>query len=525
MSSEGVSRRHFFFGTLLAGAVPRGGFGSVPTLRALGYKPFYDKLNVAAIGCGGQGGADLNDAARTENIVALCDVDESRAAQNLKRYEKPPKYKDFRVMLDKEGKNIDACTIGIPDFMHATVALACMQHGKHVYLEKPLTRTPWEARLLRDAAVKYKVATQMGNQGFSHECNRVAAEMVWSGAIGDVTEAHIATSPGTHPTGLLEPPPEDAVPKTLDWELWLGGAAERAFSDEYVPYNWRGFLDFGTGQIGNWATHTAGPAQTALQLGAPTSLECITVDGRSGITYPNRAMVCLEFPARGEMPPVKVYYHDSTRASDPNAYHVPGMENETILPPTNNLADKGRPTGGRGGMGRGGPGRGAPGAFPGGAAGAGRGNRSGGAGGARMGAGGPGVRVFSEPAGPPQPGILSGNGSVFIGTKGIMATAQRGEGVWLLPAARWKDYVLPPELLTRSPGHMLDWIRACKGGDPGCSDFSITAPYAEWLALTAIALHVPGKLAWDSRNLRFTNSPEANKFVKPMFRKGWELKL
>jgi GFO/IDH/MocA oxidoreductase family protein len=525
MSSQGVSRRHFFFGTLLAGAVPRGGFGSVPTLRALGYKPFYNKLNVAAIGCGGQGGVDLNDAARTENIVALCDVDESRAAQNLNRYDKAPKYKDFRVMLDKEGKNIDACTIGIPDFMHATVALACMQHGKHVYLEKPLTRTPWEARLLQDAAVKYKVATQMGNQGFSHECNRVAAEMVWSGAIGDVTEAHISTSPGTHPTGLTEPPPEDSVPKTLEWDLWLGAAAARPFSNYYVPYNWRGFLDFGTGQIGNWATHTAGPVHTALQLGAPTSLECLSVDGRSGITYPNRAVVCLEFPARGDMPPVKVYYHDGTRTSDAEAYHVPGMENETILPPTNNLGDKGRPMGGRGGgAGRGGPGRGAPDGASAAAAPA-RGSRPPANSGERRGAGGPGVRVFGDPASPAQPGILTGNGSVFIGTKGIMATTSRGEGVWLLPASRWKDYVLPPPILTRSPGHMLDWTRACKGGDAGCSDFSITAPYAEWLALTAIALHVPGKLEWDSKNLRFTNSAEANKFVKPVFRKGWELKL
>ncbi|HTX33896.1 MAG TPA: Gfo/Idh/MocA family oxidoreductase [Bryobacteraceae bacterium] len=522
MAKSGVSRRHFFFGSLLAGAVPRGGFGSVVSLRALGYKPFYDKLNVAAIGCGGQGGVDLNDAARTENIVALCDVDDKRAADNLKRYDRAPKYKDFRVMLDKEGKNIDACTIGIPDFMHATVALTCMQHGKHVYLEKPLTRTPWEARLLQEAAVKYKVATQMGNQGFSHECNRVAAEMVWSGAIGDVTEVHISTSPGTHPTGLTAPPPEDPVPATLAWALWLGAAAERPFSDEYVPYNWRGFLDFGTGQIGNWATHTAGPAQTALQLGAPTSLECIAVDGRSGITYPNRAVVRLDFPARGEMPPVKVYYHDGTRTSDAEAYHVPGMENETILPPTNNLADKGRPTGGRGGAGRGGAGR--RGAGGGAAAAAFARGRSGNTG-ERRGAGGPGVRVFGDPPSPPKPGILTGNGSVFIGTKGIMATTQRGEGVWLLPASRWADYVLPPQLLTRSPGHMLDWVRACKGGDPGCSDFSITAPYAEWLALTAIALHVPGKLEWDSRNQRFTNSPEANRFVKPVFRKGWELRL
>jgi hypothetical protein len=114
---------------------------------------------------------------------------------------------------------------------------------------------------------------------------------------------------------------------------------------------------------------------------------------------------------------------------------------------------------------------------------------------------------------------------VFIGTKGIMATSSRGEGVQLLPEARWKDYTLPPQLLTRSPGHMLDWIRACKGGDAGCSDFSISAPYAEWLALAAIALHVPGKLLWDAKNMRFTNSEEGNKFVKPTFRNGWDMKL
>src|SRR4051795_8019110 len=234
MSQDGVSRRYFFFGSLLAGAVPLAGWGSVPSLRALGYKPFYEKLNVAAIGCGGQGGVDLNDAARTENIVALCDVDEARADGNFKKFEKQPKYKDFRVMLEKEGKNIDAVTIGIPDFMHATVALACMQHGKHVYVEKPLTRTPWEARLLLEAAAKYKVATQMGNQGFSHEANRVAAEIVWSGAIGDVTEAHISTTPGTHPTGLKEPPPEVSVPPTLDWKTWLGAASMRPYSNYYT---------------------------------------------------------------------------------------------------------------------------------------------------------------------------------------------------------------------------------------------------------------------------------------------------
>ncbi len=518
MSGSGVSRRHFFYGTLLAGAVPAGGFGSVQSLRALGYKPFYDKLNVAAIGCGGQGAADLTAAARTENIVALCDVDEARAAAAYRLYEKVPKYKDFRVMLDKEAKNIDACTIGIPDFMHATVALACMQHGKHVYLEKPLTRTPWEARLLADAAVKYKVATQMGNQGFSHECIRVAAEIVWSGAIGDVTEAHISSSPGTHPTGLKDLPPGAPVPATLDWDLWLGGASARPYSNWYVPYNWRGFYDFGTGQIGNWATHTAGPVQFALQLGAPTGVECVEEEGKSDITYADRALIRLDFPARGGMPPVKVFYHDSSRAEDPHSYRVPGMENEVILPRPDNLADKGRPTGAalRRAAAPGGERR--P-AAPRPAAAAGGPPRV-------TSAGGPDVRVFGNGrGGPAQPGVLSGNGAVFIGTKGIRATVARGEGVHLLPAARWKEYELPPQLLTRSPGHMADWIRACKGGDPSCSDFSITAPYAEWLALAAIAFRVPGKLEWDSKNVRFTNSSEANKYLKPVFRKSWELKL
>jgi predicted dehydrogenase len=505
MKNAGVSRRYFFFGSLLTGAVPLGGYGSVASLKALGYKPYYDKLNVAAIGCGGQGGVDLNDAAKTENIVALCDVDEVRAAANFKKFDKAAKYKDFRVMLEKEGKNIDACTIGIPDHMHATVGLACMQHGKHVYVEKPLTRTPWEARLLADAAVKYKVATQMGNQGYSHESIRVAAEMLWSGAIGDVKEVHVSASPGTHPTGLQEPPKETAVPGTLDWDLWLGDAAMRPYAAEYTPYNWRGFFDFGTGQIGNWGIHTMGPVNLALQLGAPDSVEMIKVEGASKLSFPERAVLRFSFPARGEMPPVTIYWHDSARPQDPEAYHVLGMENQMVLPSSDNLGEKGR---GRVAARPQGP----PPARP--------------AGAPRQGAGGPGVPVYG--AGnttPPQPGILTGNGAVFVGDKGLMATVNRGEGVHLLPEARWKEYTLPPQLLTRSPGHMLDWFRACKGGDPACSNFSVSAPFAEWMLLGVIAFRVPGKLNWDSKNLRFTNSAEANKYVKPAFRKGWELKL
>lgn len=500
-----ISRRYFFYGSLLSGAVPAAGFGSVASLRALGYKPFYNKLNVASIGVGGQGAVILGQAAQTENIVALCDVDLKRGEASLKKYEKLPFYRDYRQMLDKEGKNIDAVTIAIPDFMHATVALACMQRGKHVYLEKPLTRTPWEARLLADAAVKYKVATQMGNQGYSHESHRVAAEILWSGEIGDVTEVHISTTPGTHPTGLKELPPEESVPDTLDWQAWLGPMPMRPYSSYFVPYNWRGFYAFGTGQIGNWATHSAGPVHHALMLGAPTSVEAVSQTNPSKLTFPDRATIRLDFPARGPMPAVKVFYHDSARATDPDVFRVPGMENETILPPPNNLTEKGRPMGTPRGQN-----------FP-------MGPRPAGA--PRMGAGGPGVRVFGGDRGGPAKGVLTGNGAVFIGSKGIMATVERGEGVWLLPAARWAEYKLPPQLLTRSPGHMADFIRAAKGGEPACSNFSISGPYAEWLALAAIAFQVPGKLDWDAKLMRFTNNAEATKLVRPVFKPGHELKL
>jgi hypothetical protein len=355
-----------------------------------------------------------------------------------------------------------------------------------------------------------KVATQMGNQGYSHESIRVASEMIWSGAIGDVTEVHASASPGTHPTGLDGPPPEKSVPSNLNWDLWLGNAGMRAYAEEYTPYNWRGFFDFGTGQIGNWGIHTMGPVNMALQLGAPTSVEMIKVDKPSKLSFPNRAVLKFEFPARGGMPPVAIYWHDSARPEDPEAFTVPGMEGETILPPSDNLSDKGRPMGR--GAAAGGPPTPAPPKPP---------------AGQRWGAGGPGVKLYS-PGGfgmAAKPGVLTGNGALFMGTKGMMATINRGEGVHLLPESRWKEYKLPPQLLPRSPGHMTDWVRACKGGEQSVSDFSISGPYAEWMLLGVIAFRVPGKLLWDSKNLRFTNSVEANKYVRPTFRKGWELKL
>src|SRR5512143_3939219 len=225
-----ISRRHFFYGTLLAGIVPAAGFGSTPSLKTLGYKSPNEKLNFAAIGSGGQGAANIGAAAPSENIVALCDVDDRRAAATYNRFPKAPRFRDFRQMLDKEGKNIDAVIVATPDPMHATAAVWCMERGKHVYVQKPLVRTVWEARQMKAAAAKYKVATQMGNQGYSNEGTRQCAEMVWNGDIGKVSEVHAWSDRPMWPQGLTAIPKEDPIPSTLDWDLWLGIAEKRPFT-------------------------------------------------------------------------------------------------------------------------------------------------------------------------------------------------------------------------------------------------------------------------------------------------------
>src|SRR5262245_5821056 len=235
--SNVISRRSFIHRSALAAAV----VGTVPSLKALGYKSPNEKLNLAAIGAGGQPFSDLRNAhAEVENVVALADVDWSRGTAGFAAFPNATKYKDFRQMLDKSGKEIDAVIIGTADHMHATCALACMQAGKHVYVEKPLTRTPWEARLLTEAAQKYnKVATQMGNQGYSHDATRVASEIIWSREIGEVREVHAWTGRPSWPQGMSKIPAPTPVPETLDWDLWLGCAAWREFTagdDEYREF-------------------------------------------------------------------------------------------------------------------------------------------------------------------------------------------------------------------------------------------------------------------------------------------------
>jgi predicted dehydrogenase len=279
------------------------------------HTPPSDKLNIAAIGAGGQAAWDLGELS-SENIVALCDVDWDRAAESFNRFPSARRYKDFRKMLDKEAANIDAVLVATPDHIHAVAAMAAIKRGKHVYCEKPLTHTIYEARQLRLAAGEYKVATQMGNQGMAFEGNRLIKEWLADGAIGEVREVHVWSDRPTHmggrdlwwPQGIDRPTDQPAVPETLDWDLWLGPAPYRPYNPAYVPFLWRGWWDFGEGGLGDMGIHNLAPVFSALKLGAPLSVHASSTPLYEE-TLPLAALVHYEF-ARENQPPLKVHWYD-----------------------------------------------------------------------------------------------------------------------------------------------------------------------------------------------------------------------
>jgi hypothetical protein len=239
--SKQVTRRGFLKGTAA------GGFGLLilgNSKLAFGYSA-NEKLNIAAIGCGGKGHSDIGGCA-SQNIVALCDVDDRRAAGAFKDYPDVPKFRDFRVMLDKMHKQIDAVIVSTPDHTHAIAALTAMRMGKHVYCQKPLTHSIYEARLMRDTARRMKVATQMGNQGTASTSMRESVEIIRSGALGDVHEVQVWSNRPIWPQGMDRPAEIPPVPAELDWDLWLGPVAKRPYNPAYLPFVWRGWKAFGT---------------------------------------------------------------------------------------------------------------------------------------------------------------------------------------------------------------------------------------------------------------------------------------
>ena len=437
----GLSRRGF-----MSGAAAVAAFTIVPrhVLGGSGNTAPSEKLNIAGIGVGGRGAGDIGEVS-SENIVALCDVDWRNAAGTFKKYPKARKYRDFRKMLDKEEKNIDAVVVATPDHTHAVATMMAIKMGKHVYCEKPLAHDIFEVRKVTEAAREAKVATQLGNQGQASEGTRLVCEFIWDGAIGPVREVYSWCNRPISPRGQDRPKETPPVPDGLSWDLWLGTAPERPYHPCYLPFSWRGWWDFGTGVLGDIGCHQFAPIFRALKLGYPTSVEAST-SGVNSETAPLASIVRYEFPARGDMPPVKLTWYDGG-----------------LMPPRPAELEDGRRYGGA-------------------------------------------------------------DSNLYVGDKGKMLSHR------LIPEARMKEYKKPPTTLPRSPGHHKEWLLACKGGPPAGSSFELSGPMAEVVLLGNIAvrmgqtLYEKGlKLYYDGPNMRITNMPEANKYLRREYRKGWTL--
>lgn len=471
-----ITRRQFiYYSALAASATALTGYAR-PKPRVVSPN---EKLNIGQVGCGGKGAGDLRFCS-SENIVALCDVSENAAAHAREAYPQAKFYKDYREMLEKE-KSLDAVDIATPDHMHAVIAATAIKLGKHVYCQKPLTHDVYEARMLRELADKYKVATQMGNQGSASDGLRRAVEVVQAGLIGPVRQVYVWTNRPIWPQGLNRPEGSDPVPPYLDWNLWLGTAPFRPFKATwpndppsgnrrrqrggvYEPFVWRGWKDFGTGALGDMACHTVNWPFRALNLGYPTEIEAECTDMTEEM-YPKSSRIRFEFPARGDQPPATLFWSDGGNK-----------------PPTDVTADI--------------------------------------------------VALLDQ---------VSGSGCLMLGDKGEVYSGDDGDqdlrffvklkGEKELRRSLEHEAVKAiPETLPRnafqgSPDQRqhLEWIAACKGGKPGYSNFDIAAYLTEIILLGCVALRVGKKLEWDGPKMRATNAPEAEQFVRRHYRKGWSL--
>lgn len=459
------SRRDFLRGTGSALA----GFMIVPrhVLGGPGFVAPSEKVNIAIVGCGGQGRTNVRalfDQADAQ-IIAVADPIERQnldpfyykgiagrlpLTQEIETHyaEKTPNhrvaaYEDFRIMLERE-KSIDAVLCATPDHLHAFVSIAAMRQGKHVYCEKPLTHSVWEARQVAKVAHETGVATQMGNQGHSGDQIRQTVELIQQGAIGAVREVHAWTSATRWNKGLSGRPADEATPSGVNWDLWLGPRAARGYSSALNPVRWRDFWDFGTAPIGDFFCHNFDPALWALDLREPSTIEATAAGPVDSYIAPAAGIYTYHFGSRGQQPAVKFTWYEGGLKP---AYPV-GVEDD----------DK-----------------------------------------------------------------LDGNGILFLGDKGALSSPGWGGQPKLLPSARDKEYQRPAQSLPRSKGHHRDWLDACKGGPAAGSNFAYGAALSEVGLLGLIAMRAGRKLHWDSVALKFPNAPEAEQHLKGTYREGWAI--
>jgi len=512
MSGNGtISRRGFLTSAAATGAaltiVPRHVLGR-------GYTPPSDTLNIAGVGVGGMGRANLINLS-SQNIVAMCDVDWGYAGKAMERLDtditklkqrldqpapeptpgQPPvefdrvkaqarlegmmklqaqvpkakRYQDYREMFERQ-KEIDAVLVATADHMHATIASAAMDLGKHVYVQKPLTWCVAEARHLARRAKETKVATQMGNQGHSLDDARLAVEYLQAGAIGEVREVHIWTNRplGYWPQGVPRPEPlkegsdplgwsgrnvntrlaaaiagSYPVPDKLVWNLFLGVAPEMPYHPIYHPFNWRGWVDWGVGAIGDMGAHLIDHSMWALDLGFPTTVETVSTPF-NGASYPLATQSFYEFPARGSMPPVKLTWYDGG-----------------LLPP--------------------------------------------------------------KPAELGDEELDKGGGALLVGSKGKLLHETYGLKPRLLPKSLHDSYGKPPQKLPRIPdeAHEMNWVNAAKGKTKASCPFEYAAKLTEVMLLGVVALRAGKEIEYDGVAMRVTNVAAANDYLSRQYRQGW----
>ena len=457
------------------GAVAAVSFMIVPRhVLGKGFVAPSDKLNIAAVGCGGK--ADVNISLSfnqgSDNIVALCDVDDRMAVKFRGQFPNAPYYKDFRKMFEKEAKNFDAVIVSTPDHMHYPIASVAMEMGKHVYCEKPLTHDIGEARLMTELARKNKVVTQMGNQGSSGKGTRITEAAIQAGLIGDVHTVEVWTDRPVWPQGIKSPRDKgekQPIPAEVDWDLWLGTAPYRDYHEAYMPFRWRGYWDFGTGALGDMGCHFMDVPFRALKLTYPTSVECSASsvygdffqESFFGDIGPQATSVHLKFPSAN--PKVKEislsWYDGGIKPKLPDGCNYEG--------------------------------------------------------------------VFSDRDG----------GVLFIGSKGMLSAEIFGNNPRLWPEGKFKDVKLPAPTRALvegdTQGHQQQWVKACKAGYGAytSSGFDQSGPLTEMVLMGNLAvrsyLYREGgkgpflgrkKLLWDGTNMKITNFEPANAFVKRTYR-------
>lgn len=424
------------------------------------------KLNIALVGVGGRGTWFVGCIPQIgENVVAMCDANQQRAAESFKKLPGMPKFRDWREMLDRMDRQIEAVIIAVPDHNHAPISMGAIKRGKHVYCEKPLTHDVGEARALRLAAKQHPVATQMGNQGTATEAFRRGVELIQAGALGTVEQVYVwKDSGGSGPRPL--PQGEQPVPEWLDWDVWLGPAATRPFHSDWL--GWHAWRDFATGQLGNWGSHSANMAFMGLRIDSLWSADGLAAEARqirvraevahvAEHAFPRWEIIRYEIPARGDMPPVLLTWF--------NGAGSPGQRDrvEQLMGKKLDWGDAGR-------------------------------------------------QKWDDHA-----------GALIVGASGMIHTTGHNSTFTLLPEEKFRDFEGPPKTLSRSGSHEREWIEACKGGPQAMSHFGYSGPLTELLMLGNVATRFPEPLVFDPVAGAVVNHQEANQALMRQYREGWAL--